>query len=182
MIENVSQIFLAELNRKLNSIYFAADLTLGNGGDSLRILDYCKKIIKLYAFDIQESAILNSKKRIGKNNKIQYFQTGHENISTIIDTPLDFITMNLGYLPGGDKTITTRTKTTLMAIEQSLALLNHEGLMIITIYTGHDEGAKEKISILEKVKWIDQKIYTCRHQYFVNQKNQPPEVIIIEKR
>lgn len=46
------------------------------------------------------------------------------------------ITYNLGYLPGGDKTITTNVETTLTSIEAACNLVVQGGLISIMCYRG----------------------------------------------
>ena len=52
---------------------------------------------------------------------------------------------NLGYLPGGDKSITTNGHSTISAIEQLLELLKENGLIVLVVYHGHPEGKTEKV-------------------------------------
>ena len=47
---------------------------------------------------------------------------------------------NLGFLPGGNKEITTLAKTTMKSIEDGLELLDSNGIMTIAVYRGHAEG------------------------------------------
>ena len=51
---------------------------------------------------------------------------------------------NLGYLPGGDKTIVTKPETTISAIEQLFTIMAPEGIIVLVIYHGHPEGAVER--------------------------------------
>lgn len=51
---------------------------------------------------------------------------------------------NLGYLPGGDKSITTNGSSTIKAIEQLLSIMKDEGLIVLVVYHGHPEGKAEK--------------------------------------
>ena len=50
---------------------------------------------------------------------------------------------NLGYLPGGNKKITTMRETTMPAIEAAISLLDRDGILLIAIYPGHEEGDAE---------------------------------------
>ena len=53
---------------------------------------------------------------------------------------------NLGYLPGGDKSIVTTPSTTISAIKQLLDIMAKEGIIVLVIYHGHPEGAVERDS------------------------------------
>ena len=50
---------------------------------------------------------------------------------------------NLGYLPGGDKSVTTLRTTTLEAIRKAVDKLTVGGVLTVTIYPGHPEGKIE---------------------------------------
>ena len=51
---------------------------------------------------------------------------------------------NLGYLPGsGKKEITTKRETTLGAVQAAIRLLDSDGILLIAVYPGHEEGKLE---------------------------------------
>lgn len=50
------------------------------------------------------------------------------------------VAFNLGYLPGGDKKLITRSDTTLLAIEAAQKILMPGGLISIVAYVGHSGG------------------------------------------
>lgn len=46
---------------------------------------------------------------------------------------------NLGWLPGGDKSITTKLEDTLESIEAAKRLVKHGGMISVMLYRGHAE-------------------------------------------
>ena len=50
------------------------------------------------------------------------------------------VAFNLGYLPGGDKTITTVSETTQLALEATKKILIPGGLISLVVYVGHPGG------------------------------------------
>ena len=89
---------------------------------------------------------------------------------------------NLGYLPKGDHSIITKPNTTIDALEQLLEIMSPEGIIVLVIYYGHPGGEHEKDTILEYVHQLDQqKAHVLQYQ-FLNQQNNPPFIIAIEKR
>ena len=56
---------------------------------------------------------------------------------------------NLGYLPGGDKSIITRTESSVTAIRNGLPLLRSGGVLTVMAYPGH-EGGNEETSTVEE--------------------------------
>ena len=89
---------------------------------------------------------------------------------------------NLGYLPSGDKSIITQPATTLSAIQQSLARLRKGGILSLMIYYGHEGGIKEKDAVDDLVVNLEQEKFQVLQYQFVNQKNNPPYLYLIEKR
>ena len=47
------------------------------------------------------------------------------------------VAFNLGYLPGGDKTIITESETTLKALEVAKSVVVPRGLISLMVYVGH---------------------------------------------
>lgn len=165
------------------------DATLGNGHDTLFLANLIGDSGMVYGFDIQEEAIFNTRKRLLNKqlaDRITLFHKGHEHILTSIPEShhgkIKAAIFNLGYLPGGDKTIVTTPLTTISAIKQLLELMAPEGIIVLVIYHGHLEGAIEREELLQFVKELDQKAAHVLQYQFINQKNNPPFIIAIEKR
>lgn len=167
----------------------AIDATLGNGHDTYFLAKLASGTGHVYGFDIQEQAIHATKERLAVENlsdRVTLIHRGHEELkNSIPEAAKGQITaaiFNLGYLPGGDKSIVTKPETTISAIEQLLDCLAVEGIIVLVIYHGHDEGALERDELLQYVKGLDQqKAHVLRYQ-FENQKNNAPFIIAIEKR
>ena len=88
----------------------------------------------------------------------------------------------LGYLPSGDHSITTEHDTVRESLEDLLDLLNDKGLVLITFYPGHDEGKKEALELNKYLESLDQKTFTVVKFNFINQINNPPFTIMIQKK
>jgi 16S rRNA C1402 N4-methylase RsmH len=165
------------------------DATCGNGNDTLFLSRLVGENGHVFAFDIQKLAIENSKQRLADNNadqNVTFIHASHDEImerlrSTVFEKAAGAI-FNLGYLPGSDKSITTTGSSTIRAIEQLLQLLKPEGIIVLVIYHGHEEGKSEKELVMDYVKNLDQKQAHVLQYEFINQKNDPPFVVAIEKR
>ena len=132
------------------------DATIGNGNDTLYLAQLANKGI-VYGFDIQDQAIKNTKQKLRENNihNVILYQNNHNQMKNILKEKhgkISLITFNLGYLPTGDKTITTITPTTIQAVKESIELLHPNGVLLITVYPGHEEGKKESIALQEYFK------------------------------
>lgn len=173
------------LNNYLENNKVLIDATCGNGKDTLFLADKLDNDGKLYAFDIQEKAIKNTKSIIEENNyniQIDYINDGHENIDNYVDEEIDGIIYNLGFLPGSDKDIKTKKDTTIESLKKSLDFLVEGGLIVVVIYSEHEGGREEKEAVLNFSEKLDYKKYNVLHYHFINQKKTPPEVIAIKKR
>ncbi|WP_255612761.1 class I SAM-dependent methyltransferase [Marinilactibacillus sp. Marseille-P9653] len=162
------------------------DATVGNGHDTVKLAQLVGKTGKVYGFDIQDSAIEETKKKVlltGLKDQVELIHDGHEQIKNYIGTDaIQAVVFNLGYLPKSDKTIITLPDTTLSAIEQSLDSLIPGGLVVIMVYYGHDGGQEEKNAVESYLKTLPQEDYSVLRYGFMNQKNTPPFLIAIEKK
>jgi tRNA A58 N-methylase Trm61 len=163
----------------------ALDCTVGNGNDTLLLAKLVGSSGKVYGFDIQNLAIENTRNLLnehGFNDRVNLIKDSHENIDLYINEKVDFIVYNLGYLPKGDKNIKTNKISTIISLNKALQLLNKNGLIVITVYTGHNGGIEEKEAIEEFLKKLDQRLFNVLKFDFINQINNPPILYCLEKR
>ncbi|EUJ17051.1 methylase [Listeria aquatica FSL S10-1188] len=106
----------------------------------------------------------------------------HAELAADVSEPVRAVIYNLGYLPGGDKSITTLEESTLESISAALEKLMVGGLVILVIYHGHEAGKLEKEAILNYVSHLPQEKFSVLQYGFINQRNLPPFVVAIEKR
>nr|WP_295970936.1 class I SAM-dependent methyltransferase [uncultured Bacillus sp.] len=165
------------------------DGTMGNGHDTELLGELVGETGHVFGFDIQENAVRNSQKRIAERqftNRVTFFQKGHEHLYESIPPQyhgkITAAIFNLGYLPGGDKSIVTQPDTTIAAIEQLLAIMAPEGIIVLVIYHGHPQGAIERDTLLQYAEQLDQKEAHVLQYRFLNQVNNPPFILAIEKR
>ena len=163
------------------------DATVGNGNDTVVLAKAVGSMGKVYGFDIQEEAIDKTKEKLlltGLLPQTELILEGHENIENHVpeDANLGAVMFNLGYLPSGDKSIITQPATTLSAIQQSLLRLRKGGILSLMIYYGHEGGIKEKDAVDDLVVNLEQEKFQVLQYQFVNQKNNPPYLYLIEKR
>lgn len=163
----------------------AVDATAGNGQDTLFLARLVGVNGKVVAFDIQKKAIVNTCRRLRAENmlsRVDLIQEGHERMANYIHRPVAAMMFNLGYLPGGDHQLITRPHTTLSALKVGLQGLQAGGIVTIVCYTGHGGGKKEKTVLLNYLQGLEQKYYTVLHYAILNQVNDPPSLLVVEKR
>lgn len=139
------------LSETVNTGDTVVDCTMGNGHDTLFLTDLVGKKKGL-------SMALTSKGRRLKipsapqiqsrpNKKNVYlYNISHAKVDEILpyETMISGAIFNLGYLPGGDKTIVTYPETTIAAIKGCLNHLCHNGVVVVVAYYGHPGGEREK--------------------------------------
>ena len=124
----------------------AVDFTMGNGHDTLFLSQTVGAEGHVYAFDIQPRALEKTKELLDENGAENYtlILSSHHLVKDYVKTPIKAGTFNLGYLPGGgNKALTTKCETTMPAVEAAIDLLDHDGVLIIAVYPGHEEGSEE---------------------------------------
>lgn len=160
------------------------DATAGNGYDTTFLAQLVGENGHVYAFDVQQQAIEATNKRLteaGMADRVSAILDGHENVAQYVQKPISAAIFNLGYLPGSEHQIITKPNTTLQAIESLLNLLKVGGMIVLVIYYGHEGGKEERDQVIEYVSSLPQKkVHVLRYE-FINQKNDPPFVIALEK-
>ncbi len=155
------------------------DATCGNGQDTLALAVLSPA--KLYAIDIQEKAISNTRQLLSKYSDITYICGCHSQFpEAIAKGSVKLVVYNLGYLPRGDKAKTTRCETTLTSIKAALALLSEQGLLCITCYPGHPEGKREEDLLLAFAANLDKQNWHCSHHRWIN-RAAAPSVLLMQK-
>ena len=155
------------------------DATMGNGHDTLFLAKLAKQV---YAFDIQEQALEKTSQRLqeaGLTNAELILQ-GHETVDQFV-TEAKAAIFNLGYLPSADKSIITQPQTTLEALDKLCHMLVKGGRIAIMIYYGHEGGDIEKDAVMDFVSQLPQQEYTATIYRTLNQINNPPFLVMIEK-
>ena len=149
----------------------AADFTMGNGYDTLFLSKTVGEKGKVFAFDIQPSALESTKKRLIENDAPENYTLicdSHHKAKEYIDCKIKAGMFNLGYLPGGDKSVTTKRETTVEAVNAAIELLAPDGILLIAVYPGHEEGEIEGELINEMLSKLDRRQYCCAKFRIIN--------------
>jgi predicted methyltransferase len=166
-----AQYFLREVLRPGDH---AADLTAGNGYDSLFLFECVGNSGRVVAIDIQEEALEHTAERLRKagaevhlwsaesdfREGVYLVRGDHAHLGRFCREPLRAVIANLGYRPGGDPSIATRSETTASALISALDLLMPGGRLAVVAYVGHPGGKKEAdrvegiFNALPPEKWL----------------------------
>jgi predicted methyltransferase len=161
------------------------DATVGNGWDTQILANCVGEEGLVYGFDIQQVALDVARVRLGNGvGNVRLLLAGHETMRDHIEPPhqgaIRAVTFNLGYLPGGEKELTTKVSTTMAAIQQALELLMPGGLLTVVCYS-HPEGRAERESVESYLVELAQDRFNCLRLQFVNQSGNPPVVFAVFK-
>lgn len=160
------------------------DATCGNGQDTVFLASLVPEG-RLIGFDIQQEAIEKTKERIGKERltaKVEISLRSHATFpEDIVKESIRLIVYNLGYLPGGNKQLTTLTETTLQSLKNALSLIMPGGALSITLYAGHPEGEREKAALLSWSQGLPSSLWMSLHVEWQN-RGKAPSLLFICKR
>lgn len=161
-----------------------ADFTMGNGHDTLWLSQKVGAQGHVYSFDIQQQALdstLKLLKESGAPDNYTLIKDSHANALLHIPTKIKAGVFNLGYLPGGDKSITTQHESTLCAADAAMELLAPDGIILIAVYPGHAEGTTEGNMLYEKLSEIS-RFKFCISQFKIINSPLSPFFYIIENK
>ena len=161
------------------------DATCGTGQDTVVLARAVGSGGSVYAFDIQAQAVENTQKRLtdaGMINRAKLFCLGHEHMAEQVMEPAAAIVFNLGWLPGGDHSVTTHWETTRQAVDSALQLLKPHGLLVICAYPGHAEGDREREALTDMLANLPPQEYNVLWHKFLNAGPGAPECFAAQRQ
>lgn len=122
----------------------AVDATCGNGNDSLFLAESISPGGKLYAFDVQHSAVETTRNRLheeGHHEGIHVIRLDHARFdeSGVLPDSVDCFMYNLGYLPGADHDVKTQAESTIQSLREAVGHLAPGGMITICLYPHNPE-------------------------------------------
>ena len=160
------------------------DFTMGNGNDTLFLSKAVGESGKVDAFDIQEDALTSTRAHLVENGAPENYTlicASHHRVKEFVNEPIHAGMFNLGYLPrSGRKALTTMRETTMPAVEAAIELLAPDGVLIVAIYPGHEEGALEGEMLREYFKTLS-KYRICPSEFKILNSPTSPYFFIVEK-
>ena len=162
----------------------AVDFTMGNGNDTLFLSRAVGSEGKVYAFDIQPEALISTKAHLTEEGAPENYElicASHHLVKEYVKEPIKAGMFNLGYLPrSGKKTVTTQRVTTLPAVKAALELLAPDGVLIVAIYPGHEEGALEGEELREYFSTLS-RFRICSCEFRILNSPTSPYFFLLEK-
>ena len=155
----------------------AVDFTMGNGHDTAWLSKAVGESGKVYAFDIQQKALDSTRitlKNEGCTDNVTLICDSHSNVLLYVKEPICAGVFNLGYLPGGNnKELTTLRPTTKKAVTDAISLLDKDGIILIAVYPGHEEGRLEGEMLYEMLTQYDRRKICVSKFQIVNSPTSP---------
>lgn len=163
------------------------DATCGNGHDTLLLASCCLPGGRLWALDIQASAVEQTRQRLKSNglaDGLTLHHLSHDAWETLPDAegPLRCVVFNLGYLPGSDKQIMTMADVTVKAHQRFMAHLGSGGVILTTAYTGHAGGQEEADVLVSWARSLDPADWSVARFAWINQPASAPFILTIQRR
>jgi hypothetical protein len=161
------------------------DATCGNGKDTLfltELLFTLSDVSTLIAIDIQQQAIEKTRSLLKACDKnIHFYTQSHATFPEVAYTlPIRLIVYNFGYLPQGDKSLTTLTESSLASLKAALALVMPGGCISATCYPGHLEGSREETALLALTQTLDPTHWCITWHTWPN-RTLSPSLLLIQK-
>lgn len=146
----------AEAHRVVSQVVKPGDLvvdaTAGNGHDTLFLAGLVGESGRVLAFDVQEAAILSTRKRVDEAGLGECVELRHESHGKLLERvgrdAASAVMFNLGYLPGGDHALITEVGETCKSVVQALFSMKPGGVMTVVCYTGHPGGQEEADAVI----------------------------------
>ena len=172
------------ISQHLSEGEVAVDFTMGNGNDTLYLSRAVGENGRVYAFDIQEEALISTRSYLEANSAPQNYTlicASHSRVREFVKEPIKAGIFNLGYLPrSGKKAVTTMRKTTMEAVTAAIDMLLPDGVLIIAVYPGHEEGALEGKMLREYFESTS-RFYICPSEFHILNSPTSPYFFLVEK-
>lgn len=129
----------------------AIDATAGNGHDTAFLAECVGASGRVLAFDVQAAAVAATRDRLTAAGLAERVEIFHESHAAMADRTggkaVAAVMFNLGYLPGGNRELTTATAETLAGLEAAARVLKPGGVLTVVCYPGHPGGDAEAVAV-----------------------------------
>lgn len=188
LLTKTTELAMAVTGQYIKEGDFLIDATCGNGNDTLAFSKMTGPKGQVLAIDIQEKALETARTATCKECSNIVYKIGNFRNIDIISQEIfpgvrpKGIIFNLGYLPGGDKNITTCSEDSLAAVKKAVELIEINGIVTVVLYCGHPQGKEEKESIMNWAEGLSSSDYHVVYNQMLNQHRNPPEILFITKK
>ncbi len=160
------------------------DFTAGNGHDTEFLSKTVGENGRVYAFDIQAAACDSTLKRLeetGCPKNYRVINDSHSNCLQYVHEKINGGVFNLGWLPGANHSVTTKRETTLKAVNDAISLLAPDGILLVAVYPGHEEGTLEGEMLKQELSKLNRR-QICVSKFRIINSPTSPYFFIIETK
>ncbi len=172
------------LRERVRSGDLVVDATCGNGNDTALLAELVGDAGRVLAFDVQQEALDRTGERLreaGLEKRVELHRDGHEQLSRYLIEPARAFVFNLGYLPSGESRVKTAPESTLSALEQAQQLLQPSGLILVSVYTGHEGGMEEWAVVKRWSAVLSPLEFNAWQSCQLNRSEKAPFLVLVEK-
>ena len=165
----------------------AIDATAGNGHDPKFLAELVGKTGHVFAIDIQPEALQRTATLLGDgvSANVHLLHRDHAELRTAIPEPhhghVTAVMFNLGYLPGGNRSLATQTDSTLPAIRSALEILRPGGVLSVIAYSGHPEGEDEAAAVRSLFRNLSTVDYETTRHSSASESASAPSLFVVSK-
>jgi len=167
---------------------FAVDATVGNGHDTLFLASLISPGGKVFGFDIQQAALDAAGEKCRHSHLQECLVLIHDNhadmgayIPADLHGKIGAVMFNLGYLPGGDKSIITQTDSTITALTAACRILAMDGIITVLAYPGHAGGDIETDAVGIWCGQLNPGQFRVETVYSTTHKPSAPRLFVLRK-
>ena len=165
----------------------AVDATAGNGFDTALLCELVGERGRVISIDRQPAAVAATRLRIermGFGSRCVVVEDDHQYLTQILEAQAagkrpSIVMFNLGYLPGGDKTVVTEPGSTVAALHAALDAIQPGGAVSIVVYRGHEGASEEAASVEETLSGSQADRFTVERLGFGGYPEHRPYVVLI---
>lgn len=164
----------------------AIDATMGNGHDTVFLAELVGSGGRVIAFDVQDRARVFTNRLLQERQlrNVEIVLDCHSNLETHVPESatgtVSAVVFNLGYLPGGEKSVTTKPSTTTAAIDAAWRVLRSGGVISVLAYVGHEGGIQESQAVESALDTLPGSEWLRRD--VLNRETLSPRVFFVRKR
>jgi tRNA A58 N-methylase Trm61 len=175
------------IRQHLHAGDIAIDATVGNGHDTVFLAELTGPAGAVYGFDIQPTALASARLKLEQHKVgggVTLINDSHARIAELVPQVhhgnIKAVMFNLGYLPGSNKTVITKSESTLAALNAALQILSPQGVITILAYPGHNGGDQETSNVQTWCEQLDKHRNTFTVLHGDEQKNTSPRLFVIQ--
>jgi len=166
----------------------AVDATAGNGHDTRFLAELVGETGLVFAIDIQAEALHRTASLLSgeESSRVHLAERDHAELKSVVPEShhgrIAAVMFNLGYLPGGNRSIATQADSTRQAVRSALAILQPGGVLSVIAYSGHSGGADEALAVEDLFRELSPVEFETSRHSAASESVSAPCLFVVTKR